>query len=236
MSSIATILFAEDDENLAFLVKENLEIAGYKVLLARDGEEAYRLSFSNKIDLFLLDIMMPRKDGFWLAEQIRKRDYITPIVFLTAKNSESAKIEGFTTGADDFITKPFSIKELLLRLTAILKRTLHSREIIEPVYYIGKITFNFLNRSISSGGQQLRVNIKEAEILKLLAENMNIIVPRRTILLKIWGGDDYFLTRSMDVYITRLRKLLRIDPSLELQNIYGTGFKLLERKSSSENG
>jgi two-component system, OmpR family, response regulator len=229
MSKKVTILLAEDDENLAFLVRENLEIAGYKILIARDGEEAFRLSISNQIDLYLLDIMMPRKDGFWLAEQIRKRDFETPIVFLTAKNSESAKIEGFMTGADDYITKPFSIKELLLRLTAILKRTLHSREIAEPVYVIGKLSFNFLNRSISIDNQQVKINIKEAEILKLLAENLNIIVPRRTILIKIWGGDDYFLSRSMDVYITRLRKLLRLDPTLELQNIYGTGFKLLER-------
>jgi len=232
MSKRATILLAEDDENLAFLVRENLEIAGYKILLAKDGEEAFRLSISNQIDLYLLDIMMPRKDGFWLAEQIRKRDFETPIVFLTAKNSESAKVEGFMTGADDYITKPFSIKELLLRLTAILKRTLHSREIAEPVYLIGLLSFNFLNRSISIGDHQVKINIKEAEILKLLAENLNIIVPRRTILLKIWGGDDYFLSRSMDVYITRLRKLLRLDPSLELQNIYGTGFKLLERRKN----
>jgi two-component system OmpR family response regulator len=235
MNSKPTILLAEDDENLAFLVKENLELAGYHILLAKNGEEANRISFSNKVDLYLLDIMMPRKDGFWLAEQIRKRDNETPIVFLTSKNSESAKIEGFTAGADDYITKPFSIKELLLRLTAILKRTLHSREMIEPVYVIGKITFNFLNRSIVTENQQLKINIKEAEILKILAENLNVIVPRRTILMKIWGGDDYFLSRSMDVYITRLRKLLRLDPSLELQNIYGTGFKLLQRRNTGEN-
>ncbi len=234
MNKRTTILFAEDDENLAFLVRENLEIAGYKILLARDGEEAFRLSVTNRVDLYLLDIMMPRKDGFWLAEQIRKRDFETPIVFLTAKNSESAKIEGFTTGADDYITKPFSIKELLLRLTAILKRTMHPKEIVEPVYMIGKISFNFLSRSITMDDQQRKINIKEAEILKLLAENMNIIVPRRTILLKIWGGDDYFLSRSMDVYITRLRKLLRLDPSLELQNIYGTGFKLMLRNKSED--
>jgi two-component system OmpR family response regulator len=231
MSKKATILFAEDDENLAFLVKENLEIAGYQILLAMNGEEAYRLSISHKVDLFLLDIMMPRKDGFWLAEQIRKRDVETPIVFLTAKITESAKIEGFTAGADDYITKPFSIKELLLRLAAILKRTMHAREITEPVYTIGKMSFNYKNRSIIIDDKEIKVNIKEAEILRVLAENMNVIVPRRTLLMKIWGGDDYFQSRSMDVYITRVRKLLRLDPFIELQNVYGTGFKLLEKKN-----
>ncbi len=230
MNKKARILFAEDDENLAFLVKENLELAGYEIIHATNGEEAYRLSLSEKIDLYLLDVMMPRKDGFWVAEQIRKRDHETPIVYLTAKITESAKIEGFTTGADDYITKPFSIKELLLRMSAILKRTMHSREISQEVYTIGKISFNFIGRCILINNQQIKVNIKEAEILKILAENMNAIVPRRTILIKIWGADDYFLSRSMDVYMTRIRKLLRLDPSLELQNIYGTGFKLLCRK------
>jgi DNA-binding response OmpR family regulator len=234
MKKKATILFAEDDENLAFLVKENLEIAGYEILLASNGEEAYRMSLSKKIDMFLLDVMMPRKDGFWLAEQIRKRDLDTPIVFLTAKNTESAKIEGFTTGADDFITKPFSIKELMLRITAILKRTMHSRDISEPVYSIGRITLNFINRIIRIDEQEIKINTKEAEILKLFAENINTIVPRRTILLKIWGNDDYFLSRSMDVYMTRIRKILRMDPGLELQNIYGTGFKLIDNRKKDE--
>jgi DNA-binding response OmpR family regulator len=230
MKKKASILLAEDDQNLAFLIKENLELAGYDLHLATDGEEAYRLSVARKFDLFILDVMMPRKDGFWVAEQIRKRDVDTPIVFLTAKNSESAKIEGFMTGADDYMTKPFSLKELLLRLTAILKRTMHTRETPDQIYKIGKITFNFLSRFVSIGEQQLKINIKEAEILKILVENKNSIVPRRTILIKIWGGDDYFLSRSMDVYMTRLRKLIRMDPSLELQNVYGTGFKLIERK------
>lgn len=232
MNKKARILFAEDDENLAFLVKENLEIAGYEIILATDGDEAYRLLLTEKFDLFLLDVMMPKRDGFWLAEQIRKRDFDTPIIFLTAKNTESAKIEGFTIGADDYVTKPFSIKELLLRLSAILKRTMPTRELTEQIYTIGKLSFDFLNRSVSVDDQTVKINIKEAEILKILAENMNSIVPRRTILIKIWGADDYFLARSMDVYMTRLRKLLRLDPSLELQNIYGTGFKLLERRLS----
>jgi DNA-binding response OmpR family regulator len=225
------ILLTEDDDNLAFLIKDNLETAGYEILWVKNGEEGLLLSQNEKIDLFILDIMMPKRDGFWLAEQIRKRDYETPIIFLTAKNSERDKIEGFTLGADDFITKPFSIKELLLRMTAILKRTKTSREKNERDVTIGKITFNYMNRYIKYENEVKRLNIKEAELLKMLIESKNTIVQRRTLLMKIWGSDDYFLSRSMDVYITRLRKLLTLDPYLVIQNIYGTGFKLVERKA-----
>ena len=232
MKDRVRILLAEDDENLAFLVKDNLDSAGYEILWVKNGEEGLRTSLSEKVDLYILDIMMPRKDGFWLAEQIRKRDLETPIVFLTAKNSEHDKIEGFTIGADDFITKPFSIKELLLRLSAILKRTLPSRERSELVLNVGQITFNYLNRIISCKGEEKSLNIKEAELLKILIENKNSIVQRRTLLMKIWGSDDYFLSRSMDVYITRLRKLLKFDSLLEIQNIYGTGYKLVERTNA----
>jgi DNA-binding response OmpR family regulator len=173
---------------------------------------------------------MPRKDGFWLAEQIRKRDFETPIIFLTAKNSEPDKVTGFTIGADDYITKPFSIKELTLRMNAILKRTKNAKEYGQVELIAGKIIFNFLNRVIFCDEKQTVLNIKEAELLKILIENKNTIVHRRTILMKIWGNDDYFLSRSMDVYVTRLRKILRVDPLLEIQNIYGTGFKLIEKK------
>jgi DNA-binding response OmpR family regulator len=233
MKEKVRILLTEDDENLAFLIKDNLESAGYEIIWAKNGEEGLRLSLAEKIDLFILDIMMPRKDGFWLAEQIRKRDFETPIIFLTAKNSEPDKIEGFTLGADDYITKPFSIKELLLRLNAILKRTCHNKETNDPEMIAGNIVFNFINRNIVCKGNTSVLNIKEAELLKILIENKNKIVQRRTILMKIWGNDDYFLSRSMDVYVTRLRKILRVDPMLEIQNIYGTGFKLVERKLES---
>jgi DNA-binding response OmpR family regulator len=229
MKEKINILLAEDDENLAFLIKDNLESAGYEIHWAKNGEDGLRISLSENIDLFILDIMMPKKDGFWLAEQIRKRDFETPIIFLTAKNSERDKIEGFSIGADDYITKPFSIKELLLRLKAILKRTKPTKEKNEIEFHIGKLTFNYLNRIINYDGQVKGLNIKEAELLKILIENKNSIVQRRTILMKIWGNDDYFLSRSMDVYITRLRKILRADPFLEIQNIYGTGFKLVEK-------
>ena len=225
------ILLTEDDENLAFLVKDNLESAGYEVIWAKNGEEGFRLSLSGRIDLFIVDIMMPRRDGFWMAEQVRKRDQDTPVIFLTAKNSEPDKIEGFTLGADDYITKPFSIKELLLRIQAILKRTRPDREKPEAEMHVGRITFNYLNRFVKCNGETKGLNIKEAELLRMLIENKNNIVQRRTLLIKIWGNDDYFLSRSMDVYITRLRKILRIDPFLEIQNIYGTGFKLVEKST-----
>jgi two-component system OmpR family response regulator len=224
------ILLAEDDENLAFLVKENLESVGYEIKIAANGEQAFRMSMAEKFDMYILDVMMPRRDGYWVAEQIRKRDYETPIIFLTAKNSELDRIQGFTVGSDDYITKPFSIKELLLRLSAILKRTMPTRLTTDVIFSIGKFTFDYVNRSISMGSKSTHLNIKEAELLKLLVENKNNIITRRSILLKIWGNDDYFVSRSMDVYITRLRKILRPDPSLEIQNVYGTGFKLLEKE------
>jgi DNA-binding response OmpR family regulator len=229
MNKKVRILLAEDDEILAFLLKENLESAGYEVLWVKNGEEGLRMSMSEGVDLFILDVMMPRKDGFWLAEQIRKRDNVTPIIFLTAKNLEKDKINGFTLGGDDYITKPFSIKEVLLRLSAILKRTNPLSEHAERELKAGSITFNFFNRSISVDNEVKSLNTKEAELLKILIENKNIVVQRRTILMKIWGSDDYFLSRSMDVYVTRLRKILRIDPSLEILNIYGSGFKLIEK-------
>ena len=234
MKDKVKVLLTEDDENLAFLIKDNLESAGYDVVWVKNGEEGLRIFIAEKIDLFILDIMMPRRDGFWLAEQIRKRDYETPIIFLTAKNSEQDKIEGFTAGADDFITKPFSIKELLLRMKAILKRTLPAKDRNLTDLTVGKISFNYLNRIMQSGDEVRTLNIKEAELLKLLIENKNSIIQRRTLLMKIWGSDDYFLSRSMDVYITRLRKLLRLDPNVEIQNIYGTGYKLVERERNKE--
>jgi DNA-binding response OmpR family regulator len=229
MNSKTRILLTEDDENLAFLIKENLESAGYEILWVKNGEEGLRASLQERIDIYILDIMMPRKDGFWLAEQIRKRDFETPIVFLSAKNSEIDKIEGFTIGADDYVTKPFSIKELVLRLNAILKRTKPSKERVDKDLQVGKINFNYLNRIIRYDNEIKTLNVKEAELLKMLIEHKNVIVHRRTLLMRIWGSDDYFLSRSMDVYVTRLRKLLRADPTLEIQNIYGTGFKLVEK-------
>lgn len=229
MNKKVKILLAEDDEILAFLLKENLESAGYEVIWVKNGEEGMRISMSEGVDLFILDVMMPRKDGFWLAEQIRKRDTSTPIIFLTAKNQEKDLINGFTLGGDDYITKPFSMKEVLLRLSAILKRTNPLGEHGEKELRAGNSTFNFFNRIICAGNEVKNLNTKEAELLKILIENKNVIVQRRTILLKIWGNDDYFLSRSMDVYVTRLRKILRIDPSLEILNVYGSGFKLIEK-------
>jgi len=229
MKEKINILLAEDDENLAFLIKDNLEAAGYEITWAVNGEDGLKVARSKQIDLFLLDVMMPKRDGFWLAEQIRKMDRETPIIFLTAKNTERDKIQGFTLGADDYVTKPFSIKELQLRITAILKRTLNPHASEEKEMKAGIITFNYPNRQIQWEGQYRNLNIKEAELLKMLIEHKNTIVHRRTLLMKIWGSDDYLLSRSMDVYITRLRKLLRVDPNLEILNIYGTGFKLVEK-------
>jgi two-component system, OmpR family, response regulator len=227
------ILLVEDDENLAYMVKENLQSNNFVVIWARNGEEGLELSCKGKIDLYILDVMMPRKDGFWLANQLRKRDIDTPIVFLTAKKTESDKIEGFTIGADDFITKPFSIRELILRLNAIFRRTQSDSTLVFEMK-IGDVLFNYLKREISRENEIISLNLKEAAILKILIENKNTIVQRRTILNRIWGSDDYFHSRSMDVYITRLRKILRIDPLLEIMNVYGTGFQLVEKTKSEK--
>lgn len=229
MKEKINVLLAEDDKNLGNLLREYLEAKGYSIKLAVNGKEAYDLFSKEKFDLCLLDVMMPVKDGFTLAREIRSADPNIPIVFLTAKSMKEDAIEGFTAGADDYITKPFSMEELLLRITAILRRvknqSLKQSEINE--FKIGKFKFNYTDRKLEIKGKIESLTTKESDLLKLLCLNSNDVLDRNFALRSVWQNDSYFSARSMDVYIAKLRKLLKDDPKVEILNIHGRGFKLI---------
>lgn len=227
MSNATRILLVEDDTNLGFVIQDTLRMQGYKVHLCPDGKEGLMQFNKESYDLCLLDVMMPKKDGFELAKDIRKIDPDVPIVFLTAKGMQEDKVEGFLSGADDYITKPFSSEEFLLRIKAILRRT-GSREPEAPtVYTIGEFEFDHQNYRLSRGGEEAqKLTKKEAEILKLLCEHMDRVLERELIANLVWGDDSYFVGRSMDVFITKLRKYLRPDERVAITNIHGVGFKL----------
>lgn len=224
-----SILLAEDDRNLGNLLREYLEAKGYATRLATNGKEAYEIFNKEKFDLCLLDVMMPVKDGFALAREIRSADKNIPIVFLTAKSMKEDTIEGFTAGADDYITKPFSMEELLLRITAILRRvknqTLMQSE--QNEFQIGKFKFNHRERRLEINEKKINLTTKEADLLKLLCLNSNDVLDRHFALRTVWQNDSYFSARSMDVYIAKLRKHLKEDPKVEILNIHGRGFKLI---------
>lgn len=229
-----TILLVEDDKNLGFVITDFLGISGYKVQHAENGVTGLETFRNGKFDLCILDIMMPFKDGFTLAEEIRHLDKNVPIIFLTAKTMKEDKIRGFKLGADDYITKPFSTEELNLRIEAILRRTRQSLIATDQgiVFNIGKYTFNYSNQVLIGFGHERRLTKKEAEVLRLLCINKNKILRREIALKMIWGEDDYFMGRSMDVYITKLRKFLEDDPDVNITNIHRTGF-MLETKEKS---
>lgn len=222
------ILLAEDDRNLGNLLREYLEAKGYNAKLATNGKEAYDFFSKENFDLCLLDVMMPVKDGFTLAREIRSADNNIPIVFLTAKSMKEDTIEGFSAGADDYITKPFSMEELLLRITAILRRvknqTLKQSE--QNEFKIGKYKFNYTDRTLELKGKTEELTTKEADLLKLLCLNSNDVLDRNFALRSVWQTDSYFAARSMDVYISKLRKYLSEDSKVEILNIHGRGFKL----------
>lgn len=226
MNSKAKVLLAEDDTSLAFVIKDNLEEDGYDVTWCADGEAALQQFQKNGYDICLLDVMMPVKDGFTVAKKIRQKSDVVPILFLTAKSLEQDKLDGFKTGADDYITKPFSMKELLMRMDVFLRRTkkMHSDEVKE--YKIGNLRFLYNNLKIYSGEEEFSLTQREADLLKFFCDHSNKVLKREEILLNVWGKDDYFLGRSMDVFITRLRKHFKADPNVILETIHGIGFRL----------
>lgn len=223
----AHLLYVEDDESLSFVTRDNLELNGYMVTYCEDGGKAMQLIQSNqRFDLCILDVMLPEVDGFTLATEIRKRDELVPIIFLTAKSMKQDKIHGLTIGADDYITKPFSIEELLLKIDIFLRRTKYTTILKENlVVKIANYLFDYKNLSLINGDYTETLTQKEADLLKLLNENRNQVVKRSYILETIWGKDDYFLGRSLDVFISRLRKYLQIDDRIKIENIHGVGFK-----------
>jgi DNA-binding response OmpR family regulator len=226
MQSKAKVLLAEDDTSLAFVIKDNLEEEGYDVTWCADGEAALQQYLKTGFDICLLDVMMPVKDGFTLAKKIRQKSDIVPILFLTAKSLEQDKLDGFKTGADDYITKPFSMKELLMRMEVFLRRTkkMHSDDVKE--YKIGSLRFLYHSLKLYTGEEEHSLTQREADLLKFFCDHVNKVLKREEILLSVWGKDDYFLGRSMDVFITRLRKHFKADPAVILETIHGIGFRL----------
>lgn len=227
ISAKAKVLLVEDDASIAFIVKDSLEENGYEVTYCVDGETGWQQFMRNTFDICLLDVMLPKKDGLTLASQIRKKNESIPILMLTALNSDESKISGFQKGVDDYITKPFNIQELLLRMEVFLKRTQKKAgEMAEPVL-IGQLEFDFKNLLIKTPSETIQLTQREAELFKYFYQNSNTVLKREDILTKIWGKDDYFLGRSMDVFITKLRKYIKGQEGIEIQTIHGVGFKML---------
>lgn len=222
------ILLVEDDLNLGFVVQDILKSEGFRVHLCKDGKEGLMQFNKESYDLCLLDVMMPKKDGFSLAEDIRKVNEEVPIIFLTAREMAEDKIKGLRLGADDYITKPFSAEELILRIKAILKRNPKFKEDIreKSTYTIGNYTFNSTNFELTIGGKRIKLTRKEADLLKILANHLGQVIEREIIANMVWGDDSYFVGRSMDVFITKLRKHLSEDPRVAIANVHGVGFRL----------
>jgi DNA-binding response OmpR family regulator len=228
MEEKVRIFMCEDDENLGMLLREYLQAKGFVVDLFPDGEAGERFFSKEKYDLCILDVMMPKKDGFTLAFDIRVMNPEIPIIFLTAKTMKEDIVEGFKSGADDYLTKPFSMEELLLRIEAILRRVNGKKIAKEGPFRFGKFVFDWSKQTLAvKNGETTKLTTKENDLLTLLCENQNELLDRNAALKKIWGVVDYFNARSMDVYITKLRKLLKSDTRIEILNIHSKGYKLI---------
>lgn len=226
------ILLAEDDRNLGNILKNYLDAKGYSTLLCVNGQEAVDAFHKKEFDFCILDIMMPVKDGFTVAREIRAANAKVPILFLTAKALQEDKLKGFEAGADDYITKPFSMEELLLRMHAILRRTEEPGKTAsrENQFTLGQYTFDFNRQILSIRGREQKLTSKESGLLRLLCTHPNEVLDRSVALNQLWNDDSYFNARSMDVYIAKLRKYLKDDPRVELINVHGIGFKLVMNK------
>ncbi|MCL2649999.1 MAG: response regulator transcription factor [Candidatus Azobacteroides sp.] len=227
MDEKVKIFMCEDDENLGMLLREYLQAKGYDVDLFADGDAGSKAFPRTQYNICLLDVMMPKKDGFTLAQEIRQMSSDIPIVFLTAKTLKEDVLEGFKIGGDDYLTKPFSMEELLLRIEAILRRVNGKKSKDVAFYKIGNFVFDTQKQTLTYGKEAAKLTTKESELLSLLCSHANEILERNYALKTIWGNDNYFNARSMDVYITKLRKLLKSDSSIEIINIHGKGYKLI---------
>ena len=224
--SKAKVLLAEDDLSLGFVIKDNLQDSGYEVSHCADGEIAWQQFQKKNFDICLIDINMPVRDGFSLAKKIRQQSDIIPIIFITAKSLQEDKLKGFETGADDYITKPFSIQELLMRMDVFLRRTRKLQADIKEEYQLGNMKFIFNELKLYHGNEVIPLTQRESDLLRFFAQHLNKILKREEVLLNVWGKDDYFLGRSMDVFITKLRKHFKGDPGIQLETIHGVGFRL----------
>jgi len=227
MSINKKILLAEDDMNLGKVLTTYLEAKGYSVKHATNGESAYELFCTSDLDICIVDVMMPLKDGFTLAKEIRKMDKKIPIIFLTAKSLPQDMVYGLSIGGDDYITKPFSMEVLLARLEALVRRTYGTEEGDPQPIQMGSIIFNVSHQSLLINGEEKKLTTRETELLMMLIQKKNDVLDRGYALKKIWGDDSYYNARSMDVYITKLRKLFAPDPKVQIINVHGIGFKLV---------
>lgn len=231
MSTKYKLLLVEDDDNLGFMLKDNLEMAGYDVRLCRDGEKGLTTFHNDNYHLCIFDVMLPRKDGFSLASDIRKYNQLIPIIFLTAKSQKEDRIKGFKLGGDDYITKPFSLEEFLLRIEAVLKRVYNEPTTADQnhQFVFGNSLFDFNNQLLSINGKSTKLTNKEARLLKILVQHKNQVVDRDVIMKTIWEDDGYFVARSMDVFISKLRKVLNPDATIAIKNVHGVGYRLEEK-------
>lgn len=221
------ILLVEDDTSLGFIISDQLKGDGYEVTLCSDGLEGFKRFNDEKFHMCIFDVMMPKKDGFTLAKDVRKVNTTIPILFLTAKSMTEDKVEGFNVGGDDYLTKPFSSEELRVRVKALLKRVDVGAEEPDGKEEIGNYIYDTNNYLLTGPDFEKKLTKKEAQILKMLCKFKNQVLPREIVLNGVWGQDDYFVGRSLDVFITKLRKYLGNDPNVEIENIHGIGFKLV---------
>lgn len=224
----ARLLYAEDDETLSFITKDHLELQGYDVVHCSSGAAAYEKFKNEKFDLVILDVMLPEMDGFTIAENIRKKDHQVPILFLTAKSLKEDRIQGLKLGGDDYLTKPFSIEELILKIEIFLRRSrVYEAPTEEKEIQVGIYVYMPLEYQLVLNGDARILTQRESELLSFLLKNKNKVIKRSVILETLWGEDDYFMGRSLDVFISRLRKYLADDPQIKIDNIHGIGFKFI---------
>ncbi len=232
-NTIPKVLLVEDDPNLGLILKDYLDLKGYAVDLRENGEDGLAQFQKEQYDICLFDIMMPKMDGFTLIRQVRQLDQSTPVIFITARSMNQDKIEGFKLGADDYLTKPFSMEELQLRIEAVLRRTASAPnpKADRTKFELGNLSFDFHHQILKNPEGEQRLTSKESSLLKLLCDYQNDLMPREYALKLIWNEDNYFTARSMDVYITKLRKYLKLDPRIEIKNVHGKGYKLISPES-----
>jgi DNA-binding response OmpR family regulator len=223
------LLLVEDDANLGLLLQEYLIDKGFPTDLATDGQKGWQSFVDNRYDLCIFDVMMPKKDGFSLAKEVRMSGRDVPIIFLTAKSMKEDTMQGFRVGADDYVTKPFDREELILRIEAILRRYRKQTDlpVENAIYQVGNYTFDYHHHQLTADEKSTKLTSKESELLKLFCQNLNQPISRSYALKTIWGDDSYFNARSMDVYITKLRKHFKEDPAIQIMNLHGEGFKLM---------
>lgn len=225
------ILYVEDDETLAFVTRDNLELNNFEVIHFASGEKVMNDFIAQQYDICVLDIMVPQKDGFELAAAIRKINNEIPIIFLSAKTLKEDRIKGLKTGADDYLVKPFSIEELVLKIDIFLRRSKKTHS-VQQFFETGQFTFDAFNYELSLGDEKTTLTQREADLLKLFIRHPNQVLKREDILKTIWGDDDYFMGRSLDVFISRLRKILAKDKSIQIENLHSIGFKYSERNTA----